>query len=503
MIDFRSMRNLVVLGGGTAGWFAALELQRLFGQQATITVIESPRVNVIGVGEGGILNLPHALARYGIDEAAFIEATGAVLKLGFEYVGWNTGRDDDVFYHLFHAAPNAADGSLHDGVPVDWAMLVANGVGVQYTESGLPLILNNASQDEVLRARATLGARLPTSMHFDAHRVAAWLKQVATGRGVRLLEASVQELIVESERGHVTGLRIEGAEQPVPVDFLIDASGFARLALGRTYGVPMRSFSDHLLHDRAIPFYQPHPRANPHLATRSVAMNAGWMWQIPVQERVGCGYVYSSAHLSDDEAMREIEARVGGKVEAARTIRFQAGHFEDVWIGNVMAVGLASGFIEPLEATSIGQMLGQVQTFGETVAGSAYVVPQSSISTFNERNRIDWTGIRDFLCLHYDVPRRDTPFWRDVATQAFPSTYATLKACWQQRLPRSADLQPYRLGNFMHFEATSWIAVGQGTGVIAPQAAAADIARLPRDVVLKGYQFLTTVKSRFALDAAR
>ncbi|OLL27635.1 hypothetical protein BTH42_30930 [Burkholderia sp. SRS-W-2-2016] len=498
MLNFRAMRNFVVLGGGTAGWFAALELQRLFGTQASITVIESPRINVIGVGEGGILNLPGALARYGIEEAAFIEATGAVLKLGFEYAGWNSGRDDDVFYHLFHAAPNAADGSLVDGVPVDWAMLVANGVGVQYAESALPLIRNNASQTETLGVRAALGARLPTSMHFDAHRVAAYLKSVATGRGVRLLEATVQDLDIATDSGHVTALRIEDSEQPVPVDFLIDASGFARLTLGRRFQVPMRPFGEYLLHDRAIPFYLPHPRQNPHLVTRAVAMNAGWMWQIPVQERVGCGYVYSSAHLSDDAALQEIEARVG-KVEAVRTIRFEAGHFEDVWIGNVMAVGLASGFIEPLEATSIGQMLGQVLTFGELVAGSAYIVPQTSITMFNERNRVDWMGIRDFLRMHYDVPRRDTAFWRDVNALKLPDTYATLKACWQHRLPRSADLQPYRQGNFMHFEATSWISVGQGTGVIPPQAAAADLARLPRESVVKSHQFLMGVKSRFAL----
>jgi tryptophan halogenase len=503
MIDFRFMRNLVVLGGGTAGWCAALELQRLFGAQATITVIESPRVNVIGVGEGGILNLPHALTRFGIDEAEFIAATGAVLKLGFEYVGWNTGREDDVFYHLFHVAPNAVDGSLYDGVPVDWAMLVANGVGVQYAESGLPLILGNASQNDVIRARETLGSRLPTSMHFDAHRVAAYLKQVATGRGVRLLTTNVEELCLNSENGHVHGLKMTGEEKPQPVDFLIDASGFARMALKRTYQVPMRSFSQHLLLDRAIPFYMPHPRPNPHLATRSLAMKAGWMWQIPVQERVGCGYVYSSAHLGDEEALQEIEARVGRKIEPSRTISFEAGHFEKVWIGNVMALGLASGFIEPLEATSIGQMLGQLLTFGDLVAGSAYTVPQTSVTTFNERNCIDWGGIRDFLCLHYDVQRSDTPFWRDVTAQSFPETYTALRQCWQRRLPRSQDLQQWRQGNFMHFEATSWISVGQGTGVIPVQAAGADVARLPRDVVSKAYQFLTTVRTRFALDDKR
>ncbi|PLZ04338.1 tryptophan halogenase [Burkholderia sp. WAC0059] len=497
MLNFRAMRDFVVLGGGTAGWFAALELHRLFGERASITVVESPRVSVIGVGEGGILNLPAALQRYGIDEDEFASKTGAVIKLGFEYAGWNTGRDDETFYHLFHHVPQRVDRQSVDSIVPWWAMLVAHGIGVQYAVDSLPLILDNASQDEVRAARASAGERMPASMHFDAHRVAAWLKQVATSRGIALRTANVLGLDVASESGWVRGLRLEGEEALLPVDFMVDASGFARMALQRTYGMPMRSFGEHLILDRAIPFYIAHPRKNPRLVTRSLAMNAGWMWQIPEHERVGCGYVFSSAHIGEDEALAEIEARLGQKVEPERTISFSAGHFEDVWVGNVMAVGLASGFIEPLEATSIGQMLGQVCAFGDTVAASGYVVPRTTIRTFNHRNRLDWEGIRDFLRLHYDVRRRDTAFWRDVTSQALPESYAALKEAWQHRLPRTVDLNAYRAGHVMHFDFTSWMAVGQGVGVIPEQAAAADLAGLPRGVVLEAHEFMKGVTRRF------
>jgi tryptophan halogenase len=497
MLDFRKMKNFVVLGGGTAGWFASLELRRLFGSAVSVTVVESPRVGVIGVGEGGILNFPDALVgRYGIDLDAFIEGTGAVFKLGFEYVGWNNGREDDVFYHLFHRLPAEGEGRMVNGIAPYWSMLAAHGIGVHHAMYSLPFVLSNASQKEARTACAASGGLMPWSLHFDAHRVAAWLKFVAAARDIESRVANVTELVLDPQNGHVRALRMEGEEGVLPCDFLIDASGFARLALQKTMGLPLRSFTDYMSHDRAIPFYIPHPRKNPHLVTRSLAMSAGWMWQIPVQERVGCGYVYSSAHLSEDQALEEIETRLGRKIEPMPTLRFQAGHFSDVWIRNVMAVGLASGFIEPLEATSVGQMLGQLTMFGETVSQSCGVVPETTIATFNRRNRLDWDGIRDFLCLHYDVSRRDTPFWRDVTSRALPSSYVDLKMAWQHRTPRPVDFNAYRAGHVLHFDATSWFAVGQGVGVVPPAAAQADLQMLPHETLRSAQAFLDSVGVR-------
>jgi tryptophan 7-halogenase len=497
MLDFRKMKNFVVLGGGTAGWFAAFELRRLFGPSVSVKVVESPRVGVIGVGEGGILNFPDALIRrYGIDLDAFIEGTGAVFKLGFEYIGWNNGRDDDIFYHLFHRLPTEGKGAMVNGVAPCWSMLAAHGIGVHHSIYSLPFVLANASQSEVRSACAAAGGLMPWSLHFDAHRVAEWLKRVAKAREIESHVGNVVELLRDAESGDVCGLRFENEERTMPCDFLIDASGFTRMAMQKTMGQSLRSFSDFMTHDRAIPFHIPHPRANPHLVTRALAMNAGWMWQIPVRERVGCGYVFSSEYLSEDQALVEIESRLGHKVEPMRTLRFHAGHFPRVWIGNVMAVGLASGFIEPLEATSIGQMLGQLIMFGETVAQSEGVVPQSTIATFNHRNCLDWDGIRDFLCLHYDVRRRDTPFWRDVTSRAMPSSYADLKKAWQLRTPRPVDLNVYRAGHVMHFDATSWFAVGQGVGVVPPAAARADLDMLPGEAVRFAEAFLESVRIR-------
>ncbi|NML32711.1 tryptophan 7-halogenase [Paraburkholderia antibiotica] len=493
------MKNFVVLGGGTAGWFAAFELRRLFGAGVSVTVVESPRVGAIGVGEGGILNFPAALVgRYGIDLDAFLEGTGAVFKLGFEYIGWNNGRDDDVFYHLFHSLPTEGDGRVIDGIAPYWSMLAAHGIGIHHAIYSLPFVLANASQREVRSACEASGGLMPWSLHFDAHRVSAWLKLAGMARQIETHVGNVVELVRDAESGHVHGLRFEGEERTMPCDFLIDASGFARIALQKAMGMQFRSFTDCMILDRAIPFYIPHPRANPHLVTSALAMNAGWMWQIPVRERVGCGYVYSSAHLSEDEALAEIETRLGHEIEPMPTLRFHAGHFPEVWVGNVMAVGLASGFIEPLEATSIGQMLGQLVMFGETVAQSQGVVPQSTISTFNHRNLLDWDGIRDFLCLHYDVRRRDTPFWRDVASRPLPTSYTDLKAAWQLRTPRPVDFNAYRAGHVLHFDATSWFSVGQGVGVVPQAAAQADLGMLPREVVRFAEAFLDSVRIRNA-----
>lgn len=502
MINFREMKEFVVLGGGTAGWFAALELQRLFGARVSITVLESPSVKVIGVGEGGILNFPQSLKRYGIDEREFIAATGAVIKLGFSYIGWNNGARDDIFYHLFHEIPQEGLGQSVNGILPHWATLLANGMGVHHACRSFPLVREQASQELVRRECVAAGLAMPSSLHFDAHRVAEYLKRVAMGRGVKWRQAQVLDLELDSSNARVRGLRIQNESAAMPVDFLVDASGFARVALGKTYKTPWRPLNRHSFLDRAIPFHLPPTKPNPALTTRALAMNAGWMWQIPLQERVGCGYVFSSEHLSENAAVEEIEARLGQSIVPMATLKFSAGHFEDVWVGNAMAVGLASGFVEPLEATSIGQMLGQVAAFGDAVVSSDGIVPMSTVRTFNRRNAMDWEGIRDFLRMHYDVKRRDTPFWRDVAAQELPASYVALKDCWQHRMPRPVDLIPYRFGHLLHFDFTSWIAVAQGVGALSTRAAASDLARLPHDVIVNANGFLASLQERHALDAS-
>ncbi|WP_211441421.1 tryptophan 7-halogenase [Collimonas humicola] len=495
-LDLSKARRIVVLGAGTAGLFAALEMRRIFGPSADITVIESPNAPIVGVGEGGILNLPQTLRRLNIDERDFAEKTGAVIKLGFAYLGWKNGQSDDIFFHMFHEGRTGApQAPIYAGFAPNWSGMLANKVPLHYAMTNYELIEAGRSQEDVWRALAENPGKYSYSFHFAAERVAEYLRSIAIKRGIRCLKREVVDFKIDSFSGHVRALKFADAGDLEEVDFLIDASGFARLVIGKLYKTPWRSFRDHLLLDRAIPFHMPHQTPHPALATRALAMRAGWMWQIPVRERIGAGYVYSSRHLTDDDALREIETTLGFPIEPMRTLRFEPGHFEVIWRGNVLAVGLASGFVEPLEATSIGVMLDQIWSFGFDIENCGKIVPQTTIDLFNARSVSTWSQIRDFLILHYDSQRRDTVFWRDIANLTRPTEYSALMTTWGLRTPRPGDVASYSFSHSLIFDWPSWLMVGQGVGAIAPSSAATELAILPSSVRHDVGRFLNSLHS--------
>ncbi|MGJ7505098.1 tryptophan halogenase family protein [Variovorax sp. ZT5P49] len=479
MLNLRNASRAVVIGGGTAGWFAALSLRRMFAPQVEVRVIESPEIGIVGVGEGGLLNLIDALRRNGIDVNEFVRETGAAFKLGFSYEGWRTGAEDDRYYHLFGRPGLQETDWMEGGFRPLFSGMVREGVELHRYIPGFAAIASNASQQEAA-AMQQLGARsgLSASFHFDSHKLADYLRRVAVSRGVVHQQARVEELMCDAQ-DMARGVRIDDGEI-IDLDLLIDASGLARLGIGKKLGIRWRSFSEHLLLDRAVPFHMPHPQQNPSLVTRAIAMPAGWMWQIPLVERVGAGYVFSSAHTDETQVIDEIHRCIGPDVEPMRTLRFEPGHFEQVWVGNVMAIGLASGFVEPLEATSIGQMLEQLRNFERIVTAGDGVVSGHLIDGFNEANARCWSGIRDFLRMHYDCPRRDTAFWRDVAALPLPPGYSELRQCFQQRTPRLIDVQNYAIHGWQGiFHVINWLFVAAPLGVVPPEAAAAELASLP------------------------
>lgn len=208
------------------------------------------------------------------------------------------------------------------------------------------------------------------------------------------------------------------------------------------------------------------------------ALSAGCIWQIPLQHRVGAGYVFCDAYLSEDQALQEIRQWHGPAVEPIRTIRFEAGYFTEVWRGNVMAIGLASGFVEPLEATSIGQTLSQLEAFARLMRQQRWVVSRQQVDYFNQQHRQAWEGIGDFIRMHYDTSRQDTPFWRATATLPQSDRYRELKQCWQVRTPRPQDFYGHEMDTNLQFGVYSWFAVGQAMGLIAPEATVPDLLAL-------------------------
>ncbi len=286
-------------------------------------------------------------------------------------------------------------------------------------------------------------------------------------------------------------------DQSINVDFVVDATGFSRKILGEKLNVSWQSFQNYLPVNTAIPFHLKHSQKNPDLVTRSTAMNAGWVWQIPLQQRVGAGYVFDRNFITPEQAVEEIEQWLGHEIDPIRTISFEAGCYEEVWKGNVLAIGLASGFVEPLEATSIGQMLYQLGLFCAVVQECHGVVPQHSIDRFNQDNLQGWHGIRDFIRMHYDTPRSDTEFWKFMQHRTMSSTYTELKQCWRSRTPRELDLSYYEMGGVLQFGVYSWLAIAQALGVVKAEASAAELYALAPEKKQKVAQYLSAIKQRY------
>lgn len=466
MLDLRNTKNVTVVGGGTAGWMAALTLRKMFLPSIDIRVIESPEIGIIGVGEGGLINLISTLNNLKIPIGQFMKETGASFKWGFCYEGWRNGKKDDEFYHLF----------INPSLPpfnkeISYFYPLISGLIVQktplaYAVKDFSYILDRVSQEVALQVLQNQSG-VSTSLHFDSHRAANFLRNIAIQREVIHTQAIVQDIELDSS-GFANLVRTNNGN--FKTDLLIDASGFSRLIIGKKLKSQWNSFKEYLWLDKAIPFHLAHSEKQPELVTRASAMKAGWMWQIPLLERIGAGYVYSSEFITEQQAIEEIEQYFGSEIQPQKTLTFEPGYYEQVWQKNMMALGLSSGFVEPLEATSIGQMLEQLRMFEDLINRSGGVISDLSIKQFNQANEASWKGIRDFLRMHYDCPRRDTEFWKKVAKTPYPESYLALKEVFMQRIPRMEDIKGYALHQWKGiFHVVNWIFVAQALNLISSE----------------------------------
>ena len=407
------IEKLVILGGGTAGWMTAAAFSRFLSDgKREITLVESDEIGIVGVGEATIPPIRDFNHRLGIDERAFIRETGATIKLGIEFDGW--GKIGERYLHPF--------GKLgHDFQGVDFHQY-----WLKHRQGNLEdywLASHLARQTKF--APPAADPRSPLSglayaFHFDAGLYAAFLRKQSEEQGTKRIEGIVQSVERDGESGNITALTLKDGQR-VEGDFFIDCSGFRSLLLGAEIGSPYVDWSQWLPCDRA--FAVPSKRTEPlRPATRSSAMKGGWQWRIPLQHRTGNGLVYSSSHLSDDEALAHLMAHLDGEPLAdARPIRFTAGMRRDFWQHNVVAIGLSSGFIEPLESTSIHL----IQT---GIARLMFLFPDKDASPalrdeYNQIMREQYEFIRDFIILHYHANQReDSDFWRDLASMDIPGT---------------------------------------------------------------------------------
>ncbi|MCZ4260682.1 tryptophan 7-halogenase [Limimaricola sp. G21655-S1] len=445
--------RIVIVGGGTAGWLAALILrdaqlragQGGGGQVGTVTVVETSKIPTIGVGEGTTAVFRQMLKHLGLDEAEFMAATGATVKYGIRHRDWRR-----IGHH-------------YDG-PIDDPHLVAPGVPLaQYAlASGRPLTeahLFQALMDAGRAPVARIGDRLVPAgpfhhaYHFDQARAGMWLRSKA--RGVTRINAQVTG--VQTGPAGITMLALEDGRR-IEADLFLDCTGFRRTLIG-SLGAQWMDYGDVLPVNRAMPFWLNHdPDTEIAPFTLAWAQGAGWMWQIPTRDRMGCGYVYSDLHTTPDQAQAEIEAALGHPIEPRADIPIRAGRLRAPWLGNTVALGLASSFLEPLEATSIHGTIVQLLLL------AGWLDDPEGRARYNAAHARQVDDFRDFIRAHYLSERRDTGFWRDVAG-SHPAALTDRLADWANRMPERSDFAPFPM-RLPHVEEQLWRPVLAGLGLL-------------------------------------
>ena len=473
-------RHIVIVGGGTAGWLAALILARQSagGSSAhpgglAITVVESSKIPTIGVGEGTTALFRQMLQALGLDERAFLAATEATIKYGIRHRDWR---------RLGHH---------YDGPIDDIAQVAGPGLGTYAVASGRPVSEAHLFAQLMERRRAPVarraGREVPAgpfhwAYHFDQARAGAWLRQEA--RGIARIDDTVEGMDRDPKTGDIIALRLASGES-LAGDVFIDCTGFRRALIG-PLGAHWVSYADTLPVNRAMPFWldlAEDEEIDPF--TLAHAQGAGWMWKIPTARRYGCGYVYSDAHITPDQARAEIEATLGRPIEPRADIAIDAGRLDAPWRHNCIALGLASSFLEPLEATSIHGTIVQILWL------AAWLSDPKGRERYNAAVAAQVDDYRDFIRLHYVSERRDTPFWRDVAA-SHPAAVTDRLAAWSARLPDRRDFAPVPL-NLPHVQEQLYAPVLDGLGLIDRGAVKSALARDPkrRATLRKTHETLT------------
>ena len=450
MTDELRIRTIAIVGGGTAGWLAASMLARALPAGTRITVIESPEVAPIGVGEATIPPFIDLLHFLGIDEREFVRTTGATYKLGIRYADWYLPGHD--YWHPFGTFGTAIGRRPFHHY---WCRAAAVGKAPTISDYNLCAALAEAQKFRFPDSTAHgVAAGLRHALHFDAGSVGGYLRAFAARSGVDRVERTVATATRRSD-GSIDELVLDGGTR-LAADLYIDCSGFRGVLIEQVLKIGYIDWAEFLPCDRAVAAPTAVSGTRPPY-TQASARRAGWRWRIPLQHRFGNGYVYCSAYLSDQEAADDLIAGIGSPLSSPRVLRFTAGRRRSLWSHNCVALGLASGFLEPLESTSIQLVINGVFNLLDHFPDRAF--DQSNIDAYNTELIEELEGIRDFLVLHYCGNRRDdTPFWRDVRAAQLPDSLAQRIALYRgtgRIRPRPREL----------FTDLSWFYIFEGLGI--------------------------------------
>ncbi|WP_375287643.1 tryptophan halogenase family protein [Sphingomonas sp.] len=497
--------HVVIVGGGTAGWLAACRIAAAATPGAlSVTLVESPDVPTIGVGEGTWPTIRHTLARIGIGEAEFLTACDASFKQGSRFLGWATGAAGDAYLHPFTAP---VDGDAR-ALLAAWegARPFAESVGAQARVCALDLAPRQ-------RAMGDYAGALNYAYHLDAAKLAALLMRHATERlGVRLVRDHVVA-VERAEDGDIAAVRTRESG-PIAGDLFLDCTGHAALLIGGEYDVPFLDRSDVLFNDRALAVQVPVAAGSPIASqTDATAHDAGWIWDIGLPTRRGVGCVYASGFMDDDGAaavLRGYLARTAPGIDldrlAPRRLAFRSGHRARFWERNCLAVGLSAGFLEPLEASAIVTIELSLDALLDGFPATRGAMDRHA-ARFNALFRYRWDRIVEFLKLHYLLSRREEPYWRAHRDPAsVPARLTELVALWRDQPPSRADFPMVD----EVFPAASYQYVLYGMGFPRPAAGAIraqgtdDVITQMRDAERRGRSLAAGLPTNRAyLDALR
>ena len=449
------MKKIVVVGAGFAGWATALSINKLF-PWSEITVIGSKEIGILGAGEGTIPSIEEFLQTIEVDPLDLIKNCKATIKYGIVFNGWDkNGSGSYMNPFRSHTASDRAHSHLN--LKIDFKPLFCH-----LTDQNIDdytLIGSYARNNKVFYDKNTLERTqskfVDNAYHFDAIETAEFLKQVAISRNIKYVDDIVTHFL-QKENGDI--YKIITKHQEFDCDFVFDCSGFKRLIIGQLYKTKYISVQDKLPVNRALPFFLP-PRKETEPYTIATAMNYGWCWQIPLQHRYGCGYVFDSTLCDDETAKNEIKQKFGD-VNVPRVFSFNAGYYEEFWKNNCIAIGLSNSFLEPLEATSIWTTT-SILTFLRYFIVTMHKQDQEIIDTFNEKMRDTLSHIVDHLQFHYLNKRSDTEFWIKVNNGPIsPQMQENIKL-WKYVMPDSINEKTF-LNSIVGFNQVNWMAVGLG-----------------------------------------
>ncbi|WP_049628974.1 tryptophan halogenase family protein [Cellvibrio sp. pealriver] len=449
-----NIESILIVGGGTAGWMSAAALAKILGREKVkIRLVESEDIGTVGVGEATIPQIQRFNIMLGLDDNDFVKKTQATFKLGIQFVNWR--KQGHSYIHAFGDV-----GIDVDAIPFYhyWLKLNHTNPDADIGEYCLntSAALNRKFMRPINNPNSPL-SNIPYAYHFDAGLYAKFLRQYAENLGVERIEATIDQVNLRDSDGFVESVTLKNGKQ-LAADLFIDCSGFKGLVIEEALKTGYEDWSHWLPCDRAWAVPCASNKA-PTSYTRSTAHSAGWQWRIPLQHRIGNGHVYSSKFMDDQEAKNILLSNLDGEVLAApKQLRFTTGKRKQFWNKNCVAVGLSSGFMEPLESTSIHLIQSSLAKLISLFPTKDF--NQANIAEYNRQTHFEFEKIRDFLILHYHVTERDdSDFWNYCRTMEIPDSLA-------QKISLFRSTGKIFRESYEMFSELSWFEVMQGQGLM-------------------------------------